>query len=81
VPYPFAAQAHQSEIAARMEAVGAAVVLADRELQAGGLRAILDDATQPERLAQLTQNANRMKGTDAVAAIVARIETLLARKK
>jgi UDP-N-acetylglucosamine--N-acetylmuramyl-(pentapeptide) pyrophosphoryl-undecaprenol N-acetylglucosamine transferase len=81
VPYPFAAQAHQSENAARMEAVGAAVVLADRELQAGGLRSILEDATQPERLAQLTQNANRMKGTDAVAAIVARIETLLARKK
>ncbi|HYL28158.1 MAG TPA: UDP-N-acetylglucosamine--N-acetylmuramyl-(pentapeptide) pyrophosphoryl-undecaprenol N-acetylglucosamine transferase, partial [Candidatus Nitrosotalea sp.] len=39
VPYPFAAEGHQAANAARFEQAGAAVVLADERLQAGGLAA------------------------------------------
>lgn len=79
VPYPFAAQAHQAANAARVEAAGAAVVLTDEQLQAD-LAAMLESTTRPERLAQLAESAGRLKGNDAVAAILARIDSLLGRK-
>jgi UDP-N-acetylglucosamine--N-acetylmuramyl-(pentapeptide) pyrophosphoryl-undecaprenol N-acetylglucosamine transferase len=79
VPYPFAAQAHQAANATRLEAAGAALVLTDGELAAGNLAALLERATQPERLMQLSENATRLKGSDAVAAILARIDSLLGR--
>lgn len=79
VPYPFAAEGHQAANAARFESSDAAVVLSDRELQAGRLPALLTQTTQPARLAELTANARRLAGGDPLAAILARIETLAPR--
>jgi UDP-N-acetylglucosamine--N-acetylmuramyl-(pentapeptide) pyrophosphoryl-undecaprenol N-acetylglucosamine transferase len=80
VPYPFAAEGHQDANAARLESAGAAVVLADAELEAGALPALLAATTMPERLAALTENARRLEGSDPLVAILARIESLVARK-
>jgi UDP-N-acetylglucosamine--N-acetylmuramyl-(pentapeptide) pyrophosphoryl-undecaprenol N-acetylglucosamine transferase len=79
VPYPFAAEDHQSTNAAQLESSGAVVVLADSDLQAGGLPALLAATAEPERLAELTERAERLKGSDPLLAILARIDTLLAR--
>ncbi|HZY96286.1 MAG TPA: UDP-N-acetylglucosamine--N-acetylmuramyl-(pentapeptide) pyrophosphoryl-undecaprenol N-acetylglucosamine transferase [Candidatus Cybelea sp.] len=80
VPYPFAAEGHQDANAARLESAGAAVVVADAELKAGALSAVLAATTMPERLAALTENARRLEGSDPLVAILARIESLVARK-
>lgn len=80
VPYPFAAQAHQAENAGRLESAGAAVVVTDAELEGGALPALLAATTEPQRLEALTASARRLKGSDPVSAILARIETLAARK-
>ena len=79
VPYPFAAEGHQAANAARLEAAGAVVVLADREL-ADALPALLARATEPQRLAELSENARRMQGSDPLAAILARIDRLVPRR-
>jgi UDP-N-acetylglucosamine--N-acetylmuramyl-(pentapeptide) pyrophosphoryl-undecaprenol N-acetylglucosamine transferase len=79
VPYPFAADEHQSENAAALAAAGAVVVLADRKL-AETLPAVLAETTEPRRLAQLTENARQMQGSDPLVAILARIESLVPRK-
>jgi UDP-N-acetylglucosamine--N-acetylmuramyl-(pentapeptide) pyrophosphoryl-undecaprenol N-acetylglucosamine transferase len=80
VPYPFATHAHQAANAARIEAAGAAVVLTDEQLRAGELAELLELTVRPDRLAMLAANASRLKGSDAVAAILARIDSLLGRK-
>jgi UDP-N-acetylglucosamine--N-acetylmuramyl-(pentapeptide) pyrophosphoryl-undecaprenol N-acetylglucosamine transferase len=79
VPYPFAAEGHQAANAARFEDAGAAVVLTDRELQAGGLPALLSKTAEPQRLLSLAQGAARLGGDDPLNAILARIDTLLSR--
>jgi UDP-N-acetylglucosamine--N-acetylmuramyl-(pentapeptide) pyrophosphoryl-undecaprenol N-acetylglucosamine transferase len=81
VPYPFAAEAHQAANAARFEAAGAAAVLTDGQLQAGALDALLAQTVEPKRLATLAQGAARLGGDDPLSAILARIDTLLARSK
>jgi UDP-N-acetylglucosamine--N-acetylmuramyl-(pentapeptide) pyrophosphoryl-undecaprenol N-acetylglucosamine transferase len=80
VPYPHAAQSHQDANAARFQAAGAAVVLSDRELQAGGLRAVLAQTAEPKRLEALSAAAARLGAGDPVAAILARIDALLSRR-
>jgi UDP-N-acetylglucosamine--N-acetylmuramyl-(pentapeptide) pyrophosphoryl-undecaprenol N-acetylglucosamine transferase len=80
VPYPYAAEAHQAANAARFEAAGAAVVLADGELQAGGLPILLAQTVEPKRLQALADGAARLGGADPLLAILARIDTLVARK-
>ena len=80
VPYPFAAEAHQAANAARFEQAGAAIVLSDDRLQAGGLPAALADATRPQRLAALGQGTARLGGDDPICTILARIDMLLSRK-
>jgi UDP-N-acetylglucosamine--N-acetylmuramyl-(pentapeptide) pyrophosphoryl-undecaprenol N-acetylglucosamine transferase len=80
VPYPYAAEGHQATNAARFEAAGAAVVLTDRELQAGALDAALARTVEPERLTALGAGAAGMGGADPLLAILARIDTLTARK-
>ncbi len=80
VPYPFAADDHQNANAARVAAAGAAVVVADRELETGRLGAVLEQATAPGRLAQLDAAARRLQAGDPVATIIARVESLAARK-
>jgi len=80
VPYPFAAEGHQSANAAAVERSGAAVVLTDERLQAGGLRAALAETTAPARLAELAAAAARLATADPLAAILARIDALAPRK-
>jgi UDP-N-acetylglucosamine--N-acetylmuramyl-(pentapeptide) pyrophosphoryl-undecaprenol N-acetylglucosamine transferase len=80
VPYPYAAEAHQAANAARFEAAGAAVVLADAELQTGGLRALLARTVEPQRLDSLADSAAKFAIDDPVNAILARIDALLSRR-
>jgi UDP-N-acetylglucosamine--N-acetylmuramyl-(pentapeptide) pyrophosphoryl-undecaprenol N-acetylglucosamine transferase len=79
VPYPYAAEGHQSANAARIEAAGAAVVLTDRELQDGALPALLAKTVVPQRLDELTRAARNLESGDPVAAILARIDRLVSR--
>lgn len=80
VPYPYAAEAHQAANAARFEAAGAAVVLTDSELQAGGLAALLARTVEPDRLQSLAADAAKLANEDPVSAILARIDALLSRR-
>ncbi|MBV8343528.1 MAG: UDP-N-acetylglucosamine--N-acetylmuramyl-(pentapeptide) pyrophosphoryl-undecaprenol N-acetylglucosamine transferase [Candidatus Eremiobacteraeota bacterium] len=80
VPYPFAAEGHQAANAAALEEAGAVVMLSDRELHDGRLAGVLAAATQERRLAELRENARRMQGSDPLAGILARIESLVPRK-
>ncbi|HEY1609445.1 MAG TPA: undecaprenyldiphospho-muramoylpentapeptide beta-N-acetylglucosaminyltransferase [Paraburkholderia sp.] len=80
VPYPFAAENHQAANAEEFAAAGAAVVIADRELDGGRLRLLLATTTAPERLAALRAAAQRLKSIDPIATILARIAALAARK-
>jgi UDP-N-acetylglucosamine--N-acetylmuramyl-(pentapeptide) pyrophosphoryl-undecaprenol N-acetylglucosamine transferase len=81
VPYPYAAEDHQSANAARFAEAGAAVVLPDRELAAGRLRLLLGEVAAPERLTALQAGAQRLRAGDPVATIVARVDALIERKK
>jgi UDP-N-acetylglucosamine--N-acetylmuramyl-(pentapeptide) pyrophosphoryl-undecaprenol N-acetylglucosamine transferase len=80
VPYPFAAEGHQEANAARFVSAGAAVLLTDRELQGGDLPSLLVAILQPQRLTELTESAQRLKGSDPLTTILARIESLVPRK-
>lgn len=80
VPYPHASEDHQRANAAAAAASGAAVVVDDRELAAGKLRTILADVTAPARLQTMQQAAQRARVASPAATIIARVETLTARK-
>jgi UDP-N-acetylglucosamine--N-acetylmuramyl-(pentapeptide) pyrophosphoryl-undecaprenol N-acetylglucosamine transferase len=77
VPYPFAADDHQASNAAVFAERGAAVVLADAELDGDRLWWTLDAMLQPERLAQMRSAAASLAVADAGRAIVRRIELLI----
>jgi UDP-N-acetylglucosamine--N-acetylmuramyl-(pentapeptide) pyrophosphoryl-undecaprenol N-acetylglucosamine transferase len=81
VPYPFAAEDHQAANAARFAQAGAAVVVADRELVAGRLRSALAEAAAPQRLEAMQAAAARLRADDPVATILARVDSLIARRK
>lgn len=81
VPYPHAADDHQRANAEMVAKAGAAVVMNDRELQAGRLRAVLADIAIPARLAAMNAAAERMQAADPLATILARVDALLARKQ
>jgi UDP-N-acetylglucosamine--N-acetylmuramyl-(pentapeptide) pyrophosphoryl-undecaprenol N-acetylglucosamine transferase len=81
VPYPHAADDHQTENARRFERAGAAVTISDRDVAGGQLPAVLARSAAPERLAALRAGAQALRGGDAVETILARVEALLARKK
>ncbi len=80
IPYPHAADDHQRANAERLAETGAAVVVNDRELQAGKLRGILADVTASERLAKMQSAAQRLQEIDPIATILARIAAMTARK-
>ena len=80
VPYPHAADDHQSRNAELFAACGAAAVLSDRELVAGGLRVALERATAPGQLAAMRAAAERLQNGSPIATILARIAALGARK-
>jgi UDP-N-acetylglucosamine--N-acetylmuramyl-(pentapeptide) pyrophosphoryl-undecaprenol N-acetylglucosamine transferase len=79
VPYPHATQEHQDANAAHLEAAGAAVVLADSQLEPG-LRELLARTCAPERLRALTENAQRLRNEDPLATILARVDILASRR-
>ncbi len=79
IPYPFAAEGHQELNAERFASAGAAVVIADRDV-AAGFAALLAQTTSPQRLAELTGAARRMRRSDAVEEVLARIDALVPRK-
>jgi UDP-N-acetylglucosamine--N-acetylmuramyl-(pentapeptide) pyrophosphoryl-undecaprenol N-acetylglucosamine transferase len=80
VPYPFAAENHQAANAEAFRAAGAAVVVADRDLDAGRLRLLLAETVAPERLHALTAGAQQLRSSDPIATILARIAALAGRK-
>ena len=81
VPYPFASDDHQARNAEGFEESGAAVVIADGDLNADSLWWTLRTAMEPSRLSAMRAAARSLAGADPVATIIARIDTLAARKK
>jgi UDP-N-acetylglucosamine--N-acetylmuramyl-(pentapeptide) pyrophosphoryl-undecaprenol N-acetylglucosamine transferase len=81
VPYPYAADDHQYANAAELAKTGAAILIDDRQLNAGKLPGVLADATQPSRLAELQARAKGGPDADPVTTILARVELLRMRKK
>jgi UDP-N-acetylglucosamine--N-acetylmuramyl-(pentapeptide) pyrophosphoryl-undecaprenol N-acetylglucosamine transferase len=77
VPYPFAADDHQSSNAAVFVERGAAVAITDAELDGDRLWWALDAMLQPERLAAMRAAAASLSVPDAGRAIVRRIEVLI----
>jgi UDP-N-acetylglucosamine--N-acetylmuramyl-(pentapeptide) pyrophosphoryl-undecaprenol N-acetylglucosamine transferase len=75
VPYPFATADHQRFNADAYGADGAAVVVADAELDEARLRAELLRALAPERRAQMRASAERLRARAPHAAIVARVKS------
>jgi UDP-N-acetylglucosamine--N-acetylmuramyl-(pentapeptide) pyrophosphoryl-undecaprenol N-acetylglucosamine transferase len=72
VPYPHAADDHQSANASAMASAGAAIVLPSRPLTAGDLlRALADLAAHPEQLVAMGAAAARLARPDAAETIVA----------
>jgi len=80
VPYPHAADDHQTANAERVARTGAAVVVNDRDLVAGRLRAILAEMTAPSCLEAMRLAAGRERASDPVATILARVEKLAPRR-
>ncbi len=80
VPYPFAAEDHQTRNAAALAATGAAVVVADRSLDAERLAEVLHAVCAPERLSAMRAAAERLAAESPTATILARIDALLARR-
>jgi UDP-N-acetylglucosamine--N-acetylmuramyl-(pentapeptide) pyrophosphoryl-undecaprenol N-acetylglucosamine transferase len=74
IPYPHAAGGHQATNAAWMERAGAAVVMADGELTARGLRACVERLLgDPERLAGMARASASLARPDAARAIAAEL--------
>lgn len=80
VPYPYAADDHQSANARAFESAGAARVIADRDVSADSLWWTLRDVLEPSRLAAMRSAARSLGAPDPVAAILARIDALVSRK-
>jgi UDP-N-acetylglucosamine--N-acetylmuramyl-(pentapeptide) pyrophosphoryl-undecaprenol N-acetylglucosamine transferase len=80
VPYPFAAEDHQEANARAAERAGAAVVVSDADLH-DRLASLMAETLRPARLDALRAAARARAQTDAVAAILARIDALLSRTK
>jgi UDP-N-acetylglucosamine--N-acetylmuramyl-(pentapeptide) pyrophosphoryl-undecaprenol N-acetylglucosamine transferase len=77
IPYPHAADDHQAHNAAVFGDAGAAVVIADGELDGDRLWWALDAILRPDRLAAMRRAAAGLNAPGAGAAIVSRIELLI----
>jgi len=80
VPYPYASEDHQTRNARAFADRGAAEIIADRELDADSLWWRLRSVMEPARLEAMRAAARSLGGTDAVGAIMARIDALVGRK-
>ena len=79
VPYPHAADDHQSANARALERAGAAVAIADAELGAASLGALLARLCAPDRLAELHAAIATLRTSEPTALILARIAALAGR--
>jgi len=77
IPYPHAADDHQAHNAAVFADAGAAVVIADAELDGDRLWWALDAVLRPERLAAMRRAATSLTTPGAGQRIVSRIEMLI----
>jgi UDP-N-acetylglucosamine--N-acetylmuramyl-(pentapeptide) pyrophosphoryl-undecaprenol N-acetylglucosamine transferase len=77
IPYPFAAEDHQTHNAQMLAARDAAVIIEDRALSADSLWWTLREVMQSERLEELRSAARSLANRDAVATILARVEALV----
>ncbi len=80
VPYPFASEDHQTMNARVFETAGAAVVIADKDLNADSLWWTLREVIEPSRLSAMRQAARSLAARDPLATILARIDVLVSRK-
>ena len=81
IPYPFATGDHQLQNARAFEAAGAALVIEDAKLNDSVLWTALQQVAQPARLAAMRDAARSLGTGDPLERILARIETLISRKK
>jgi UDP-N-acetylglucosamine--N-acetylmuramyl-(pentapeptide) pyrophosphoryl-undecaprenol N-acetylglucosamine transferase len=77
VPYPHAAENHQQANAELVAERGAALVLADKDLDGDRLWWALRECLEPERIERMRAAAAALAPGDAGAAIVTRIEGLI----
>jgi UDP-N-acetylglucosamine--N-acetylmuramyl-(pentapeptide) pyrophosphoryl-undecaprenol N-acetylglucosamine transferase len=77
IPYPHASDDHQSANAAVFAEAGAAVVIADRELDGDRLWYALEEVLRPEVNARMRRAATSLGARDAGTRIVSRIEALV----
>jgi UDP-N-acetylglucosamine--N-acetylmuramyl-(pentapeptide) pyrophosphoryl-undecaprenol N-acetylglucosamine transferase len=80
VPYPHAAEDHQTANARHIEETGAAVVVTDGELKTGRLLKLLPEIMAAERLRTMRDAARTLRYADPLATILARVDALTARK-
>ena len=78
IPYPFAADQHQAHNAALFAESGAAVVLPDAELDGDRLWWTLGEVLAPDRNRAMRTAARSLAPRNASAAIVSRVEALVA---
>ncbi len=79
VPYPYAAEDHQSENARALEEAGAAISISDERLDAESLGALLAQLCEPAALARLRAAIATFRTPDPTAVILARIAALVGR--
>ncbi len=82
IPYPFAADDHQTANARILEEAGAAVVVPQGELTPAGLAALLLNIARARgRAVQMGEKARAVARPDAARVIVDRLERLAARRR
>ncbi|MGB3136230.1 MAG: undecaprenyldiphospho-muramoylpentapeptide beta-N-acetylglucosaminyltransferase [Nodosilinea sp.] len=80
IPYPYAAEDHQTVNADAFVAAKAALMLNQRGTSAGQLQAlVLDLLAQPQRLAQMSDAAGRLATPDSATKLADLIQTVLGR--
>ena len=81
IPYPWAANDHQSKNAQALASEGAAVMISERELSGGKLFSAIENLLQDEqKLHQMEENSLRLSKIDAAATIVDNCIKLMAEK-
>lgn len=82
IPYPWAANDHQSKNAEALQAEGAAAVILERDLSGAKLFSVVENLLRDEKkLKQMEENSLRISKVNAAATIVDACITLMAEKK
>lgn len=77
VPFPYAAEDHQTKNAMSLVDKDAAILVKDSEVNTGLLKAIKELTSQPERVASLTNNISKMGMPDAANQIANQVLSLV----